>query len=116
MVHSCGWATGTFVSRHSSVSPSTVRAQLAPVGGAVVADAHPARGQPGEVAVVLTAGVLSADPHVDAAPGRLDERILHGGVAHLLAVHAQALGRAADEGEQLRLRVGGGPDQVAAVT
>src|SRR6266567_2548075 len=75
-------------------------------GGAVVADADPGPGQPGERAVVLAALVLPADPDVDAAPGRLDERVLHGPVAHLLAVDAQAARRAVDEAEQPVLRVG----------
>jgi len=47
------------------------------------------------------------------APGRRDERLLDRGVGHLLVVDQQALPGAGDEGEQLALRVGGRPDQVA---
>jgi hypothetical protein len=67
----------------------------------------PGPGEPGEIAVELAALVFPADPHADAALGGGDERILHRGVAHLLAVDAQAPGRAVDEGEQLFLRIGG---------
>src|SRR4029077_21198642 len=61
-------------------------------GGAVVADADPGPGQLGERAVVLAALVLPADLDVDAALGRLDERVLHRPVAHLLAVNPPAAG------------------------
>src|SRR5439155_25783637 len=84
-------------------------------GGAVVADPDPGPRQLGERAVVLAALVLPADLDVDAALGRLDERVLHGPVTHLLAVDAQAAGRAVDEGDQLVLRVGRRPHQVVPV-
>src|SRR5690348_15231290 len=58
-------------------------------GGAVVADADPGPGQPGVRAVVLAVFVLPADLHLDAALGRLDERVLDALVARFLAVDTQ---------------------------
>src|ERR1700729_3075883 len=82
---------------HLRMGGAVVRLDDLPVNvkagrGAVVADSDTSAGQLAVRAVVFAVRVLPADLYLHAALGRGDQRLLHRGVTHLLAVDAQVAG------------------------